>query len=211
MVRSLLLVPALLLSNCSDASKPSFADLQFKVRCRLSGGDCVESLVRDVQNLHGEDGHVVTCSLSDQGDGAHSLSFSVQNTTDDWGLTARNVGFSTEGGSVIGATADFTLTEGANTYEGNISANPTDLGECPDPEDRTCSRCTGVTHQCRLSSLTFVDEPEGEGIQGQLLCLCLPNRADQLITREVTGAGAFDDDDPLSADPVSFRLLNCDG
>jgi hypothetical protein len=82
LVLLVLLAPLAASIGCGgDDPAPVFVDLQWRVRCHLSGG-CSNTEDHDINNLDNEDGHDLSCSVSDTGGGNRLLLFSAFKGTD---------------------------------------------------------------------------------------------------------------------------------
>jgi hypothetical protein len=193
--RNLVFVLPLLLA-CSEDPPPLFVSTTYDVSCDIMRG-CPMDLKRSISKQHGEGGTEVKCSGVRGADGNVNITFGFTAVTEDeamtdFGFEIRNLRVPAAGGPPLG-TCQFILTEGASTYEGTCGSS--------------ISETAGV--QCKVSNVAITDEREGRSLQGDLLCVGLPSRADRTLLREVTGPNL----DPNAGDAAAaqFRFLGCAG
>lgn len=200
---SLTLAAPALVMGCGDDPAPLFADVFWHVQCRCYGM-CSGIDPRDVNNIDGEDGNDITCSVHQRG-GNDVLTFSVTNEA-GYSFEIRDAEFPPGGGPVSGVGCQVRIRESGNTYQGACGASQ-----------------PGEAQPCQITGLMVgTDEDGNPQISGNLLCLEIPSTSDNSIRREVTApnspintAGGVCEPFPSGADtptmPVTFRVVNCSG
>lgn len=178
------------LSSCGGGGGKPFADIVWQVRCPtpMMPGDigCPQNGdVRDVNNLNGEDGHLIQCDVEKRG-ATDIISFTAFKP-DGNGIRAYNITVPHGGGPVQGTcTIRVEDDDGANVYTGDCGANP-----------------PNATQPCQVSNVTF-DTDDKRGIAMSIICKRIPNQAAPDRPRDITRAMESDS-------PFSVRLANCHG
>ncbi len=187
-------------SPSADASDlpPLFADILYHVQCRCHGG-CTGATPRDINNVHGEDGHEISCTAVERGSGGRAVSFSAFKGT-EYGI-ALDFELPVGGGSPSGAGCTARILDNGTTYEG--ACGPTQ---------------PSASQPCRVYDVEVgMDEDGNPQIAGSMVCIDLPAATDPGVLREVTAPNSpVDTSDGAcgvlaETEPVRFRLVNCRG
>lgn len=193
----LVVVPGLLL-GCGEDPPPLFADVRWHVQCRCHGM-CSGIDPRDVNNIDGEDGHSISCSVRER-DGQNVLTFRAQHESGYY-LEIRDAEFSGSGAAVSGSRCTVRIQESGNTYQGPCG-----------------SSAPGDAQPCQITNIELGEDMDGfPQISGEMLCLELQSSTDSTIRREVTAPHSpIDSSDSMcrtfpETQPVIFRLVNCTG
>lgn len=193
----LVALPALLLA-CGEDPPPLFADIRWHVQCRCHGM-CSGIDPRDINNLDGEDGHEISCSVRER-DGQNVLTFRAEHES-GYFIEIRDAEFSGSGGAVSGSRCTVRIRESGNDYAG-----------------RCGSSLPSEAQPCRITNLEIGEDEDGfPQISGEMICLEIPSVTDSTVRREVTGPnGRIDTSGDMcrtfpDTEPVIFRLVNCTG
>ncbi len=194
---SLVLVLPGLLLGCGEDPPPLFADIVWHVQCKCYGM-CSGIDPHDINNIDGEDGHDISCSVYESG-GNDVLTFTASKGT-EYSIEVRGAQL-TSGGSVAGAGCRVRVEEGGNTYEGVCgSSQPSEA------------------QPCRVYDVVIDEDEDGNPqISGKLLCLELPATSDSTRRREVSAPNSPIDTSMdmcrvlPETEPVRWRMVNCSG
>lgn len=187
-----------LLAGCGEDPPPLFADIRWQVQCSCYGM-CSGIPDRDVNNIDGEDGNSISCSVRERS-GQSVLTFNVSKGS-DYTFEIRDAAFPPGGGPVGGASCTVRIDESGNSYVGACgSSQPSEL------------------QPCQIRNLEIGEDMDGfPQISGELVCLELQSTVDSMVRREVTAPrGRIDNSGGMcrlfpDTEPVAFRIVNCKG
>jgi hypothetical protein len=175
------------------------ADVRYMLGCGSRMG-CVSSM-RDINGFNNENGTTVSCTAGSGAAGA-TLSFSLSaldaTTGRRYGLAVANVIYNETTSSVVGSSGRVTITEGANTFTGGISAG-----------------APSTTIPCQLTNVHKGQDDVGNPqMEGDLICGSVAGDTDGLIGLEQSGVPSQRRDLhlPESATTAThFRIVLCSG
>jgi hypothetical protein len=188
---SLALAAPLALSSCGgDDTLIKLGEAFYAVRAEMVGG---LSNDRNFQFEDGEAGSRVSCRVTGSGDTKLlNMTLSTGSGSSRFGLEIENAAFNPATGSVSLGSCLFRVFEGANTFEG-----PCGSVSMPD-----------ATTPCILRGVRETrDAGNNPQMEGEFLCLNIPNRGVPTDRRRVTAQDA----DGGASTPARFRVVFCDG
>lgn len=142
---------------------PPFADFQWMLRCAAMGG-CAGYPMRDMRAFNGQEGALVSCSLTPSG-GGQMLNFSISQEGHGIALVnASIIGDRFIGGSTCGVR----VTEPGEEYAGRCGTSP-----------------PSVAQPCQFSDFTINETVAS--ITAKLQCASLPRVGATTVLRELEG------------------------